>query len=156
MAAADKIASRFSEIKHVVLVLSGKGGVGKSTVATQLAVSLAHNGAKVSDIANMKRSCSCAQVGLLDIDLCGPSIPTMLGITGKSVHSCSEGYNIVVVRFSALLADGCLSTCMTKSWRSCPLNSSWKIDQMQLFGVAPRRTVHVSEENCHTHVQAQQ
>lgn len=52
-------------IKHKVLVLSGKGGVGKSTVSVQLAVQMAAKGFKV---------------GLLDIDIAGPSIPTMLGL----------------------------------------------------------------------------
>jgi ATP-binding protein involved in chromosome partitioning len=54
-------------VKSVVLVMSGKGGVGKSTVATNLAVGLARTGARV---------------GLLDADLYGPSIPTMLGASG--------------------------------------------------------------------------
>ncbi|KAF1730550.1 Cytosolic Fe-S cluster assembly factor CFD1 [Beauveria bassiana] len=52
-------------VKHVVLVLSGKGGVGKSSVTTQLALSLALAG---------------HSVGILDIDLTGPSIPRMLSI----------------------------------------------------------------------------
>ena len=55
-------------VKSVVLVMSGKGGVGKSTVATNLAVGLARAGARV---------------GLLDADLYGPSIPTMLGASGR-------------------------------------------------------------------------
>jgi len=52
-------------IKHKILVLSGKGGVGKSTVSSQLAFLLAKMG---------------YDVGLLDIDICGPSIPIMLGL----------------------------------------------------------------------------
>jgi ATP-binding protein involved in chromosome partitioning len=56
------------EAKNVVLVMSGKGGVGKSTVATNLALALKKQG---------------AAVGLLDADIYGPSIPTMLGITGQ-------------------------------------------------------------------------
>ena len=52
-------------IKNSILVLSGKGGVGKSSLATQLAFSLVAKG---------------HAVGLLDIDLCGPSIPRMLGL----------------------------------------------------------------------------
>lgn len=64
-------------VKHIILVMSGKGGVGKSSVATQLALSL---------IARNKT------VGVLDIDLCGPSIPRMLGLDGKGVHQSSAGY----------------------------------------------------------------
>jgi Mrp family chromosome partitioning ATPase len=63
-------------VKHIILVMSGKGGVGKSSVATQLALSL---------IARNKT------VGVLDIDLCGPSIPRMLGLDGKGVHQSSAG-----------------------------------------------------------------
>ncbi|EKN00366.1 Mrp/NBP35 family ATP-binding protein [Acidocella sp. MX-AZ02] len=56
------------EVKHVVAVASGKGGVGKSTVAVNLAVSLAQRGLKV---------------GLLDADIYGPSLPKMLGLATK-------------------------------------------------------------------------
>jgi ATP-binding protein involved in chromosome partitioning len=55
-------------VKSVVLVMSGKGGVGKSTVASNLALALKHLGARV---------------GLLDADMYGPSIPTMFGIHGQ-------------------------------------------------------------------------
>jgi ATP-binding protein involved in chromosome partitioning len=59
-------------VSHVVLVMSGKGGVGKSTTATNLALALHRSGYRV---------------GLLDADIYGPSIPTMLGVTGRPVST---------------------------------------------------------------------
>jgi len=56
-----------SGIKKKILILSGKGGVGKSTVSTNIAVGLSQKG---------------YQVGLLDIDIHGPNIPNMLGLQG--------------------------------------------------------------------------
>ena len=64
-AAEKRLAETMSKIAHKVVVLSGKGGVGKSTVAVNVAFGLAAKGARV---------------GLLDVDLHGPSIPTMLGL----------------------------------------------------------------------------
>lgn len=78
----EQISQRMSSIKHKVLVLSGKGGVGKSTVASQLAFSLARNG---------------EEVGLLDIDICGPSLPKMLGLEGEEVHQSGSGWSPVYV-----------------------------------------------------------
>ncbi|XP_055460695.1 cytosolic Fe-S cluster assembly factor NUBP2 isoform X2 [Psammomys obesus] len=69
-------------VKHIILVLSGKGGVGKSTISTELALALRHQGKKV---------------GILDVDLCGPSIPHMLHAQGKAVHQCDNGWVPVFV-----------------------------------------------------------
>jgi len=69
---ADRMAimERMCQIKSKILVLSGKGGVGKSTVAANLAVSLSRSG---------------LEVGLLDVDIHGPSIPRLLKLDGSSV-----------------------------------------------------------------------
>jgi ATP-binding protein involved in chromosome partitioning len=59
-------------VNNIVLVMSGKGGVGKSSVACNLAMALARAGWRV---------------GLLDADIYGPSIPTMLGVAGRPVSA---------------------------------------------------------------------
>ncbi len=93
------MVERMGRIKHKILVLSGKGGVGKSTVSTQLALALVKAGKKVSSATHELLSAHFGsllrrwwQVGLLDIDLCGPSVPTLLALKDKSVHQASEGY----------------------------------------------------------------
>ena len=73
------ISRRLSLVKHVIIVCSGKGGVGKSSVAAQLALSLYMSSPNV-------------RVGILDIDLTGPSIPRMLGVDGHGVHQSSDGW----------------------------------------------------------------
>jgi len=78
----ELVAERLSGIAHKVLVLSGKGGVGKSTFSAQLAFTLAARG---------------RSVGLLDIDICGPSIPRMLGLEGQTVHQSASGWSPVWV-----------------------------------------------------------
>ncbi len=67
----EQIRKRVKQIKHKILVLSGKGGVGKSTVAVNLAMSLALAG---------------KSVGLLDIDIHGPSIPKILDLEKETVR----------------------------------------------------------------------
>lgn len=69
-------------IKHIVLVLSGKGGVGKSSVTTQLALSLSLQG---------------HSVGVLDVDLTGPSIPRFFGIENAKVRQAPGGWLPITV-----------------------------------------------------------
>jgi ATP-binding protein involved in chromosome partitioning len=61
---------RMKHVKHTIAVISGKGGVGKSTVTVNLAASFAKQG---------------KQVGVLDADIHGPSVPRLLGLTGQQV-----------------------------------------------------------------------
>ena len=77
------VGRRMCQIKHKILVLSGKGGVGKSTVAVNLAVSLV--------LANKR-------VGLLDIDVHGPSVPRLLGLDGRAVEG--TGTAILPVQYT--------------------------------------------------------
>jgi len=67
----DKLQKKMGRIKHKLVILSGKGGVGKSTVAANIAVGLAMAGQKV---------------GLLDVDVHGPSIPRLLSLSNEKPH----------------------------------------------------------------------
>lgn len=69
------IAKRMDLVRHKILVVSGKGGVGKSTVAVNLAASLARAGKRV---------------GLLDVDIHGPSVPRLLGLEGRPLTDDGE------------------------------------------------------------------
>jgi len=70
-----KESAKIHQIKHIVLVASGKGGVGKSTTAVNLAASL---------------KCEGAKVGILDADIYGPSIPILLGLEGEKPQAKDE------------------------------------------------------------------
>ncbi|MDD2402934.1 MAG: Mrp/NBP35 family ATP-binding protein [Lentisphaerae bacterium] len=78
----QKMAQRLCSIKHRIAVMSGKGGVGKSTVSVNLAAALAGEGFKV---------------GLLDVDLHGPSIPTMLHLQEARISMGENGIEPVMI-----------------------------------------------------------
>ncbi|OAA58111.1 nucleotide-binding protein [Niveomyces insectorum RCEF 264] len=77
------IAARLAGVRHKLLVLSGKGGVGKSTFTTLLAHAFSANPAST--------------VGVMDTDICGPSIPKMLGVEDETIHVSSAGWSPVWV-----------------------------------------------------------
>jgi ATP-binding protein involved in chromosome partitioning len=81
----ERLRQRLRAIGRVILVMSGKGGVGKSTVAANLAAALSRAGRRV---------------GLLDIDMHGPSIPTLLGLSGERVGK--EGAELLPVEVGDL------------------------------------------------------
>lgn len=66
----ELLGHQMKYIKHVIAVISGKGGVGKSTITVNLAAAFARKG---------------KQVGILDADIHGPSVPRLLGLTGQQV-----------------------------------------------------------------------
>lgn len=70
----ELIREHLSPVKHKVLILSGKGGVGKSTVCGQIAFALA-----------AQLEAENKQIGALDIDICGPSLPQVFGVQGEQV-----------------------------------------------------------------------
>jgi len=91
------IRDSLSNVANVLLVLSGKGGVGKSTTCCQIAHTLASRG---------------YSVGVLDVDICGPSAARMLGTDGREVHRSGSGWtpvyaapNLAVMSVSFLLPD---------------------------------------------------
>lgn len=136
------IRRRLQKVRHTVVVLSGKGGVGKSTFSAQLAFALAAHRLTEADKARMKQElqqrrpqhpegeeaarlkqeeeeeeealehAEAWEVGLMDVDICGPSIPTMLGIENEAIHGTSSGMtpayvsdNLAAVSVGFLLGD---------------------------------------------------
>ncbi len=71
-----QLKERMGKIKHKIAIISGKGGVGKSTVTVNLAAAYAMQGKKV---------------GVLDADIHGPSVPRLLGVEGKKVKASPIG-----------------------------------------------------------------
>jgi len=93
----EKIAEKMKNIKHKIVIMSGKGGVGKTTVAVNLAFALAWKG---------------YQVGILDADIHGPDVPKMLGVEGQHPMGGPMGIfpvigplNIKVMSMELLLKD---------------------------------------------------
>jgi len=95
----EKLRARMSKINHKIAVISGKGGVGKSTVTVNLAVAFAMHG-------------HVNYVGILDADVHGPSVPKILGLTGRRLQAGPPGVfpvlgplGIKVVSMDFLLPD---------------------------------------------------
>ena len=72
----EKLKNRMSRVKHKIAVISGKGGVGKSTITVNLAVAFA-----MHEHVN--------HIGILDADIHGPSVPKILGLSGQRLQARS-------------------------------------------------------------------
>ncbi|XP_050543303.1 cytosolic Fe-S cluster assembly factor NUBP1 homolog isoform X2 [Daktulosphaira vitifoliae] len=82
--ALEVLKHRLSSVKHKILILSGKGGVGKSTFTSLLA--------RVLACENEQQN-----VGVLDVDICGPSLPIVFGVQDEKVHQSGSGWSPVFV-----------------------------------------------------------
>ncbi|KAF5217264.1 putative nucleotide-binding protein [Trypanosoma cruzi] len=78
----ELIRQRLSGVKRTVMVISGKGGVGKSTLTKELAFALGQMGLNVA---------------LVDLDICGPSLPRLMGVRGEDAHQSAAGIEPVLV-----------------------------------------------------------
>ncbi|XP_078040560.1 NUBP iron-sulfur cluster assembly factor 1 isoform X2 [Augochlora pura] len=78
------VKARLLAVKNKILILSGKGGVGKSTITSLVSRSLAANNPQTN-------------VAVLDIDICGPSQPRVLGVIGEQVHQSGSGWSPVYI-----------------------------------------------------------
>jgi Mrp family chromosome partitioning ATPase len=85
----NKIADNLANIKHRIVVFSGKGGVGKTTVSVNLAFGLYVNGFKV---------------GILDADVTGPNVPKMIGLTGMAGQPTSNHNQIIPIECKGIKA----------------------------------------------------
>jgi Mrp family chromosome partitioning ATPase len=83
----EKLQQRISRIRNTIMVMSGKGGVGKSTVAANLAASLARKG---------------YAVGILDGDIHGPNIPKILGVENQTLKGDEDGDMLPVEAYKNL------------------------------------------------------
>ena len=93
-----QVKEKLKNVKNIILVLSGKGGVGKSTIASQIALGL-------SKKENL-------QISLLDVDICGPSIPRMMGIENEVIRESPQGMlpiykeqNLAIMSIGYLIKD---------------------------------------------------
>jgi Mrp family chromosome partitioning ATPase len=94
----EQVKIKLQNVKNIILILSGKGGVGKSTIASQLALGL-------SKKDNL-------QIGLLDVDICGPSIPRMMGLENEEIKESPQGMlpvykeqNLAIMSIGYMLKD---------------------------------------------------
>ncbi|CAK5273956.1 unnamed protein product [Mycena citricolor] len=117
------ITERMSTVRNKILVLSGKGGVGKSTFTSQLAWAFAADESvqvRSSHLTHMPRPNFSCETGIMDVDICGPSIPTILGIESEQVHASASGWSPIYVQDNlAAISVGCMLPSSTSAimWR---------------------------------------
>ncbi|KAJ1990595.1 cytosolic Fe-S cluster assembly factor nbp35 [Dimargaris cristalligena] len=112
-----RITERLAGVRYKILVLSGKGGVGKSTFTANLGFALAYDASQSEPIDTEEGGPSrparerglhlehlkvdedrITQVGVVDIDVCGPSIPKIMGLEGEQIHQSMSGWSPIYVQ----------------------------------------------------------
>jgi len=107
----EAIEARLKDVKHRIAIVSGKGGVGKSTITASLALNLSMMGFKV---------------GVLDADISGPNIPHLLGLEGRHLEGSEKGLEPIMSRngIRAISSEFVLTTSDTPMlWRG-PMRTS--------------------------------
>lgn len=180
------ITQRLAQVTYKLLILSGKGGVGKSTFSTNLAFALSQSpivtplATSTTTIAtdslgndtlssvednhdksfqnhrfhshpspttttstsnniidtNMDEDGNCFQVGLMDIDICGPSLPRMTGLLGETIHSSMSGWSPVYVNENlAVMSIGFMLPNQDEAviWRGPKKNGKNNIREIGIF-----------------------
>merc|ERR1711865_985103 len=125
------IERNMAKIKHKILVLSGKGGVGKSTTCCNIAQCFVAQGLKV---------------GVLDIDICGPSVPMLLGLEDREVMQSSDGWVPVFADQEQRLC--CMSIGFLLKSRDAPVIFRCPTLLPQLMGVVPIHSAAASLALC--------
>lgn len=100
-----EIANRLKNVKNIILVMSGKGGTGKHIIKlnlkfkfNQMQLIILGKSTLSSNLARSFAEDENLNVGLLDIDICGPSIAHMFGLNDEKIHLSNAGWSPIYVK----------------------------------------------------------